>query len=54
LRAVVRLWNRPSLEPVVLAFRAFVATRMHRLLSLDAATPPAGLQQHAVNASGFR
>jgi hypothetical protein len=49
LRAVVRHWSRPSLEPPVLAFRAFMATRMHRLLSLDAATPP-GLLQPAVSA----
>jgi hypothetical protein len=56
-RAVIRHWSRPSLEPAVLAFRAFLAARMHRLLSLDAVTPPAGLQpgsqpavQPAVNA----
>ena len=49
LRAVIRHWSRPTLEPAVLAFRAFVATRMHRLLKVDAATPPADLQP-AVNA----
>jgi hypothetical protein len=49
LRAVVRHWSRPTLEPLVLAFRASMATRMHRLLSRDAATPPAGIQP-AVNA----
>jgi len=54
LRAVIRHWSRPTLEPPVLAFRAFIATRMHRLLSLDAATPPGHLQpvglRPAVNA----
>jgi hypothetical protein len=54
LRAVIRHWSRPSLEPLALAFRASMATRMHRLLSADAATPPAGQQparlQPAVNA----
>lgn len=48
LRAVIRHWSRPSLEPPVLAFRAFVAIRMQRMLSRDAATPPA--LQPAVNA----
>jgi hypothetical protein len=48
LRAVMRHWTRFDLPPVVLAFRAFVAARMHRLLQLDAATPAA--QQPAVNA----
>jgi hypothetical protein len=50
LRSVIRHWSRPTLEPLVLAFRAFVATRMHRMLSVDAATPPADLQRSAVNA----
>ena len=49
LRAVMRHWSRPTLEPVVLAFRASLATRMQRLLSLDADTPPARIQP-AVNA----
>ncbi|HUQ53926.1 MAG TPA: asparagine synthase-related protein [Gammaproteobacteria bacterium] len=49
LRAVMRHWSRFDLPPVVLAFRAYVATRMHRMLRLDAATPPAD-QQPAVNA----
>jgi len=46
LRAAVQHWraNHTTLEPLVLAFRAFVATRMHALLRLDAATPPAELQ----------
>jgi hypothetical protein len=46
LRAVVRNWrvNRPSIEPVVLAFRAFVATRMHALLRADAAIRPRKLE----------
>jgi hypothetical protein len=40
LRAVVRNWRvtRPAIEPLVLAFRAFVATRMYALLRADAAT----------------
>lgn len=49
LRAVIRHWNRPTLEAPVLAFRAFIATRMHRMLNADAATPPGRLQP-AVNA----
>jgi len=51
LRTVVRNWRarRPSIEPLVLAFRAFVATRMHSLLRADAVTPPARLAP-AVNA----
>jgi hypothetical protein len=49
VRAAIRHWSRPGLEPLVLAFRAYVAIRMHRLLGADAATPPAGLQP-AVNA----
>jgi hypothetical protein len=41
LRAVVRHWraNRPSIDPVVLAFRAFLGARMHALLGADARTP---------------
>jgi len=51
LRAVVRKWRlgRAGIEPVVLAFRAFVAVRMHSLLGADSATPPARLEP-AVNA----
>lgn len=47
LRQVVRNWraNRPTLEPLVFAFRAFLATRMHALLRADAATPPARLER---------
>jgi hypothetical protein len=47
LREVVRSWrtSRPTLEPLVLAFRAFLATRMHTLLRADAATPPASLER---------
>ena len=50
LRAVVRSWRstRPAIEPLVLAFRAFVATRMHALLRSDAATRPANLES-AIN-----
>ena len=45
LRAVMRRFRRATtLEPLVLAFRAVVATRMHRLLAVDAATPPAELE----------
>jgi hypothetical protein len=33
--------NRPGIEPLVLAFRAFVASRMHTMLAADAATRPA-------------
>ena len=45
LRAVVRNWRvtRPTIEPLVLAFRAFVATRMYAMLREDAATRPANL-----------
>ncbi len=51
LRAAVRNWRvmRPAIEPLVLAFRAFVATRMHALLRADAATKPAILEP-AINA----
>jgi hypothetical protein len=51
LRDAVRNWraSRPSVEPLVLAFRAFVAARMHSLLRADAATRPAALEP-AVNA----
>jgi hypothetical protein len=40
LRAVVRSWRaaRPAIQPLVLAFRAFIATRMYALLRADAAT----------------
>jgi hypothetical protein len=43
LRAAVRGWRvmRPALEPLVFAFRAFVATRMHALLRRDGATKSA-------------
>jgi hypothetical protein len=41
--------GRAGLEPLVLAFRAFVAARMQSLLRADAATPPARLEP-AVNA----
>jgi hypothetical protein len=45
LRAAVRTWRvtRPNIEPLVLAFRAFVAVRMHAMLREDAATRPANL-----------
>jgi len=51
LRAAGRGWHvgHASLEPLVLAFRAFVAVRMHAQLGVDAATRPARLQP-AVNA----
>jgi hypothetical protein len=50
LRAAVRTWRvgHASLEPLVLAFRAFVAVRMHAQLGVDAATRPARLEP-AVN-----
>jgi hypothetical protein len=47
LRAAVRRWraNRPTtLEPLELAFRAFIASRMHALLARDAVTTPAHRQ----------
>jgi hypothetical protein len=48
LRAAVRHWRtRPRAEPLVLAFRAFVASRMHALLRADAATRPASLEPAA-------
>jgi hypothetical protein len=41
LKAIVRNLrrDRPSLEPLVLSFRALVAARMHGVLRADAATP---------------
>jgi hypothetical protein len=55
LRAVMSGWRtgHPGLEPLVMAFRAFVAARMHRLLLADAATPPAGLEP-VISTSGAR
>jgi hypothetical protein len=55
LRAVMSGWRtgHPDLEPLVMAFRAFVAARMHRLLLADAATPPAGLEP-VISTSGAR
>jgi hypothetical protein len=46
LRAAVHHWRvgRAAIEPLVLAFRAFVAARMHAQLRADAATPPARLE----------
>jgi hypothetical protein len=43
VRAVVGDWrsNRRSMEPLVLAFRVFVASRMQAMLGADAATRPA-------------
>jgi hypothetical protein len=51
LRTAVRNWRirRSTMEPLVLAFRAFIATRMHALLREDAATRPAGVEP-AINA----
>lgn len=43
--------NRPSLEPVVLAFRVFIASRMQAMLAADAATLCAG-RAAAVQAGG--
>ncbi|HET7133833.1 MAG TPA: hypothetical protein VFJ95_16375, partial [Gammaproteobacteria bacterium] len=50
LRVAARSWLNatPGLNPLVLAFRSFVASRMNTLLKVDAATPPADLQR-AVN-----
>lgn len=52
LRAAVRRWrsDRPSLEPLVLAFRLFIATRMHAMLARDARAPQAELAAAAVDA----
>jgi hypothetical protein len=49
LRAAVRTWRigHSRLDPLVLAFRAFVAVRMHARLGVDAATPPARLEPAA-------
>jgi hypothetical protein len=43
VRAILRNWqaNRQAVDPLVLAFRAFVAVRMHALLRADAAMPSA-------------
>ena len=51
LRAAARNWraNRPSIEPQILAFRAFIAARMQAQLGIDAATRPVRLEP-AVNA----
>jgi len=50
IRAAARSWLsvKPSLNPLVFAFRSFLASRMNAMLKLDAATPPADLQR-AVN-----
>jgi hypothetical protein len=50
IRAAARSWLtvKPTLNPLVFAFRSFLASRMNGLLKLDAATPPADWQ-HAVN-----
>jgi hypothetical protein len=49
LRAAVRQWRtgQSGAEPLVLAFRAFVAARMLALLRADAATRPSGLEPAA-------
>ena len=51
LRAAVHTWRvgHAGLDPLVLAFRAFVAVRMHAQLVVDAATRPARLET-AINA----
>jgi hypothetical protein len=51
LRAAVRHWRpgRPSVEPLVLAFRLFIAARMQAILARDARTRPAAF---AVAADG--
>jgi hypothetical protein len=43
VRDAVSLWraDRPGIDPLVLAFRAFIGGRMHALFRADAATPPA-------------
>jgi hypothetical protein len=43
LRAAVGTWrpDQPSIDPLVLAFRAFVASRMQAILAADASTRPA-------------
>jgi hypothetical protein len=45
--AAARSWRsvKPTLNPLVLAFRSFLALRMNGLLKLDAATRPADLQR---------
>jgi hypothetical protein len=50
IRAAARSWLsvKPSMNPLVFAFRSFLGSRMNTLLKLDAATPPADLQR-AVN-----
>lgn len=46
LRAAIRSLrpNRPRIEPLVLAFRVFVASRMHAMLSADAVAQPARIE----------
>jgi hypothetical protein len=55
LRAAVGTWRRdqPSIDPLVLAFRAFAASRMQAMLGADAATRPAETVT-AVHAWGSR
>jgi hypothetical protein len=50
IRAAARSWLsvKPAMNPLVFAFRSFLASRMNSLLKLDAATPPADVQR-AVN-----
>jgi asparagine synthase len=52
VRAVVGAWRskRPEMEPLVLAFRVFVASRMQAMLDADAATRPA---EHATPARAW-
>ena len=55
LRAAVGTWrpDQPSIDPLVLAFRAFIASRMQAILGADAATRPAETVT-AVRARGSR
>jgi hypothetical protein len=45
--AAMRSWRsvRAPLNPLILAFRAFLVLRMNELLELDAATAPASLRR---------
>ena len=47
IRAATRSWRAATadLNPLVFAFRSFLAARMNTLLQVDAATPPANLRR---------
>jgi hypothetical protein len=56
VRAVIRNWRatRPSIRPLMLAFRAFVATRMHARLAADAVLPLAERERAVADERALR